>query len=287
MRGSPAHHEVQSPKTLAAAAAVLAREPGVWTALAGGTDLMVVYESGGLKARALLNIAGLRELQGIRTTATHIEIGALATFTEIQRHAGITAAFPGLVQAARETGGIAIQSRGTLGGNIANASPAADSPPALLAYDAEIELVSAAGTRRLPYHGFHTAYKQTVMRPDELIRAILLPLSAAPRQSFYRKVGTRRAQAISKVVLAATAQRSASGVINSVRIAYGSVAPMTLRCVATEAEITGKKITAPVLAATLKALQGELVPIDDIRSTRTFRQAVAANILRSFLDSLV
>ena len=286
MRGRPAQHEVQVPATLGAALDLLAREPGEWTALAGGTDLMVVYEAGGLTALRLLSLWGLDELRGIRETPTHVEIGALTTYTEIQRHDVIRARFPSLAQAGRETGGIAIQSRGTLGGNIANASPAADSPPALLVYDAELELASKSGTRRLPYHGFHTGYKQTLRRPDELIRAVLLPLPAGPRADFYRKVGTRKAQAISKVVLAGTASRDAAGRILNPRLALGSVAPTTVRCLRAEAEIAGKIVTPALIAAAGLALRRDIAPIDDIRSTREFRLAVAANLLRAFLEGL-
>lgn len=283
MRGDPAHHEVQVPASLSAALELIAREPGVWTPLAGGTDVMVLHESGVLAAKKLLSIWRLSELKGIVVTPTHAVVGALCTYGDIQKHPVLHEKFPSLVQAGRETGGIAIQSRGTVGGNIANASPAADSPPALLAYDAELELVSRAGTRIVPYHGFHTGYKQTLLRPDELIRAVRLPLPTAPRVDFYRKVGTRKAQAISKVVLCATATRDGAGTITAARIALGSVGPTTVRCTATEALITGKTLTAALVAAAEAALLAEIAPIDDIRSTRDFRRAVAGNLLRAFL----
>jgi len=145
-----------------------------------------------------------------------------------------------LCQAASETGGLAIQNRGTLGGNIVNASPAADSPPALLAYDAEVELVSTQGSRWLPYHGFHTGYKQMLIRPDELLTRIRLPRNTTGATHYYRKVGTRKAQAISKVCFAAVG-RTNNGHIEDARVVVGSVAPIVVRCLQTESSLRGQK----------------------------------------------
>src|SRR5688500_10612625 len=167
---------------------------------------MVLLEAGKLAHKNYLNIWNRPELRGIEVSPEQISIGALTTYTEVQEHALLREEFPMLCQAASETGGLAIQNRGTLGGNIVNASPAADSPPALLAYDAEVELVSINGTRRVPYKDFHTGYKQTVMRPDELLSRIYLPRTNGELTQYYRKVGTRKAQAISKVCFAATAR---------------------------------------------------------------------------------
>src|SRR5262249_41171528 len=163
------------------------------------------------------------ELRGIEVNDDQVTLGALTTYTEVQSHTIVKSEFPMLCQAASETGGLAIQNRGTLGGNIVNASPAADSPPALLAYDAELELISRSGVRRIPYFKFHTGYKQMDLRSDELLRAIHLPRSRNLRMHYYRKVGTRRAQAISKVCFAATG-RANNRRVEDLRIAVGSVA---------------------------------------------------------------
>jgi len=165
MRGYVPTYQLVSPRKLSEALTALAREPGVWQPFAGGTDLMVLLESGRLQHKNYLNIWNLAELRGIEVSAEHITLGALTTYTEVQANPILREEFPMLCQAASETGGLAIQNRGTLGGNIANASPAADSPPALLAYDAEIELTSSTAARWVPYHGFHTAYKKMIMRP--------------------------------------------------------------------------------------------------------------------------
>ncbi|HET6344472.1 MAG TPA: FAD binding domain-containing protein, partial [Myxococcota bacterium] len=163
-------------------------------------------EAGKLEHRQFFSIGHLKELRGVGESDGGVRVGALTTYTDVRRSELLRRLFPMLGQAARETGGIAIQNRGTVGGNIANASPAADTPPALLVYGAEVELVSSEGTRRVPYAEFHTGYKQTVMRADELIAAVLLPRPREGARHFYRKVGTRRAQAISKVCFAALAE---------------------------------------------------------------------------------
>src|SRR5687768_8640316 len=228
----PGYH-LQTPRTLADALALIGNEPGVWKPFAGGTDLMVLLEAGRLPHRNYVNIWPLSELRGIEVTETHVTLGALTTYTDVQAHEVLRSEFPMLCQAASETGGLAIQNRGTLGGNIINASPAADSPPALLAYDAEIELVSSAGSRSLPYDSFHTGYKQMNMRADELLARIRLPRNTSGLKHYYRKVGTRKAQAISKVCFAAVG-RFENGRITDSRIVLGSVAPIVVRCKQTE-----------------------------------------------------
>src|SRR5690349_1296604 len=172
MRSYIPNYQLTTPRSLADVLSLLANEPGVWRPFAGGTDLMVLLEAGKLDHRNYVNIWSLAELRGIEVSDTHVTLGALTTYTDVQAHEILRTEFPMLCQAASETGGLAIQNRGTLGGNIVNASPAADSPPALLAYDAEIELVSTQGARRLSYQGFHTDYKQMLMRPDELLTRI-------------------------------------------------------------------------------------------------------------------
>src|SRR5467141_3088395 len=202
MRAYVPSYQLISPANLSEALNFLARAEGSWQPFAGGTDLMVLLEAGKLPHKNYLNIWNLSELRGIEVTDSRVTLGALTTYTEIQDHETLRAEFPMLCQAASETGGLAIQNRGTLGGNIVNASPAADSPPALLAYDAELELVSKEGERRIPYSQFHIGYKQMEIRPDELLRAIRLPRTTQGLKQYYRKVGTRKAQAISKVCIA-------------------------------------------------------------------------------------
>lgn len=285
MRSYVPAYEMEAPRDLAAALECMAREPGTWKPFAGGTDLMVLLEAGKLPHRLFVSIWKLPELGGIEVTPAHVILGALTTYTEVRQHEILLREFPLLCQAAAETGSVATQNRGTLGGNIANASPAADSPPALLVYDAELELISASSARWVPYHGFWTGYKQTGLRADELIRRIRLPRGKSDWRQTYRKVGTRRAQAISKVCLAAAARMDA-GRVADVRIALGSVAPTVLRAVETERALRGEKPTAATVHAAQEVLAREIVPIDDMRSTARYRRHVAQNLLVEFCETL-
>lgn len=253
--------------------------------MAGGTDLMVVFEAGKLPHRKLVSLRRIPELRGISIADAAVTLGALTTYTEIRRSGVMQQEFALLVKAASWTGAVATQNRGTLGGNIANASPAADSPPALLVYDAEIELLSARGSRWVEYSEFHTGYKTSVMRPDEIIGHIRLPRTKSGCAQYLRKVGTRRAQAIAKVALAGLAQINA-GVVERIRIALASVAPMPIRCTKTEAVLGGRKINGAVVDEAKASIAAEIAPITDIRSTEDYRRRVTVNLLQEFLESL-
>jgi CO/xanthine dehydrogenase FAD-binding subunit len=272
-----------APRDLGAALEMLAREPGVWRPFAGGTDLLVLLEAGKLPHRKFVSIWKFGELRGIEMSSEFLSIGALSTYTEIQRSEILQREFPLLCRAASETGSVATQNRGTLGGNIANASPAADSPPALMVYDAEIELISAKGARRVAYRDFHTGYKKMQMRDDELIGRIHLKRTLNRRKEYYRKVGTRRAQAISKICFAASANVE-GGRIGEVRVALGSVAPTVLRAAETEKILGGEKLSSVLLKRAQETLGREISPIDDMRSTAIYRRRVAQNLLGEFFD---
>jgi CO/xanthine dehydrogenase FAD-binding subunit len=270
---------------LSEALALLESEPGVWKPFAGGTDLMVLFEAGKLAHRKFFSIWHLPELRGIDVTAEHVTLGALTTYTQVQGTEVLRREFPMLCQAASETGGLAIQNRGTLGGNIANASPAGDSPPTLLAYDAQLELVSQGGTRFVAYSEFHTGYKRLALGAGELIKSIRLPRTGGAVHQYYRKVGTRKAQAISKVCFAGLARMEGAS-IREIRLALGSVAPTPLRCLRTEEVLKDQKLDAPLIGAARASLSKEIVPIDDIRSTFDYRLRVALNLLEDFLSTL-
>ena len=264
---------------------LLADEPGVWLPIAGGTDVMVQYAAGKLSARKLVSIWNLPELRRLEILPHEIQIGAGCTYTDLREHEVIRREFPLLAAAARWTGGIANQNRGTLGGNIVNASPAADSLPALLVYEAELILVSARGERRVPYLNFHAGYKKIQLFPDEIMRAVCIPRKFSAYIFYARKVGARNAQAISKVCIAALALIG-RGVIDDVRIALGSVAPMPIRLTETEKAIRGGRIDPALAAAARRAAIAEIRPIDDIRSTARYRTAVAGNLIVEFLERL-
>jgi OHCU decarboxylase len=286
MRSDPHEFELVAPNSLNAALALLARNPGEWLPLAGGTDIMVQYAAGKLLSRKLVSIWNLDELRRVEVLHREIRVGAGCTFTNVRQHPTLASEFPMLAQAARWTGGIANQNRGTLGGNIVNASPAADSLPALLAYDAEVTVVSVRGERRLPYADFHTGYKTTKLAPDELILSVSLPRRFNGYVSQARKVGARNAQAISKVCMAALG-RIEERVVKDIHIALGSVAPVPLRLVETERAVQGKTIDQSLIEFANNVSASEINPIDDIRSTAKYRAAVAGNLVAEFLRLLM
>jgi xanthine dehydrogenase small subunit len=262
--------ELRQPRSLDDALQLM-RDEGPLLPLAGCTDVFVTLNFGTQPARRFLNLWGLPELRGIEEHGDTLRIGALSTFSEIARSAAVRKRLPILAAAAREVGGVQIQNRATLAGNVANASPAGDSLPVLAVAEALVVLRNVDGERRVAFDQLFTGYRATVMRADELIVAVEIP--PVEGDQWFRKVGTRAAQAISKVVVAAVrAPRP--------RIALGSVAPTVVRLPATE----------QVLAAggsiddAQQALRTEIRPIDDVRSTAEYRLRVAANLLRQWWE---
>lgn len=282
MRTWLAQYEMRNAPTLDEALALMASQPGEWTPFAGGTDLMVLLEAGKLPRRRFMNIWGIDALRGVSPMDDEVRIGALTTYTDLLMEPVITSEFPLIAAAARQTGAIAIQNRGTVGGNIANGSPAADLPPALLVYDATLEVASTRGARLIPYDSFHRGYKTMDLAADELITAVTVPRRRAVWRQMYRKVGTRRAQAISKICFAAAAEID-GGVVRDIRIALGSVAPTVVRARHAEDALRGRELSASVVSEARLALNADISPIDDIRSTAPYRRQVAGNLLEEFL----
>jgi OHCU decarboxylase len=285
MRSDPAEYDLVTPASLEAAVSLLASGSDRWLPIAGGTDLMVQFAAGTLRARKLVSIARLPELRRIEILTDEIQIGAGCTYSDIRRHDSVQRECPMLAKAASWTGGIANQNRGTLGGNIVNASPAADSLPALLAYDAGLILVSVRGERRVPYRAFHTGYKTMTLAPDELIRAVCVPRRFGGYISHTRKVGTRNAQAVSKVCMAALALME-DGIVHDPRIALGSVAPRPVRLAETERVLDRKPLDSSLVLLASRMAVAEVEPIDDIRSTARYRAALVANLVAEFLKKL-
>jgi CO/xanthine dehydrogenase FAD-binding subunit len=283
-------YQLVTPATLSEALDDLAAHPGA-RPFAGGTDLMVLLEAGHLPAGRYVDLQHCHELLGIEYGAEGVAIGAMTSYTEIRNSQELATDYPLLGMAAAETGGVATQNRGTIGGNIANASPAADTPPALLVYDASLELISARGTRRISYDQFHQGYKKMDLKPGEIIARVHMPPRPIVRQKadsvswrdYYRKVGTRRAQAISKVCFAGSIQID-GGEVKDVRIALGGVAPTVIRARRTEDALRGRRVDAAAIDAAAATLLTEIAPIDDIRSTARYRARVAVNLLREFLQ---
>jgi len=256
------------PRTLGEALRVL-RDEGPLVPLAGCTDLYAGFHFGTVPEQRFLDLQGLRELGGIRRRGETLAIGALTTYTELIRSPLVRRRLPILAEASRWVGSPQIQNRGTLGGNVANASPAGDTLPVLAVAEATVVLRSADRERRVPFGSFYTGYRQTVRRSDELIVAIEVP--PVEGRQWFRKVGTRAAQAISKVVMAAVrAPRP--------RIALGSVAPTVVRVPRTEAVLA----EGGTLAEAQAVLVDEIQPIDDLRSTAAYRRRVSGNLLAQF-----
>jgi len=257
------------PRTLREALAMMRDER--LTPLAGCTDIYVSLQFGTAKEQRYIDIWPIEELRDISADRTMLRIGALATYSAIIASPLVRKRLPMLVAAAREIGGRQIQNRGTLGGNIANASPAGDSLPVLAVADAMIVLRSASGERRVSFNAFYTGYRTSVRRDDELIAAVEVP--RVEGKQYWRKVGTRRAQAISKVMCAAVRGPD-------VRIALGSVAPTIVRLSRTERVLAD----GGGLAEAQAALRAEISPIDDLRSTADYRRDVSANLLADFWE---
>ena len=289
MRSDVTRYEMTAPPNLQALLAQLAAEPGRRALLAGGTELMVALNTGRLESHTLLSIHHLHELRFIHVSADEVSMGAATTFTDIREHETIARELPLLVEAASWTGSIANQNRGTIGGNICNASPAADTPPALLAYDASVTLLSVRGERTVPYSQFHLGYKRTMLGADEILYSVNVPRAYAGWRQYIRKVGTRNAQAISKTALAGVALVEGSH-IAEIRIGAASLADRPLRCVQAEDTLRGRWLTQENIEETVRvgraALTREAKPIDDIRSTAMYRSVVAANLLEEFLRQL-
>ena len=268
MRTAISRLELFQPRTVQDALRML-RDEGPLTPLAGATDLYVALNFGTLESTRFLNLWGLHPLRRITLRNDMLWIGALATYTALRRSRLIRRRLPMLASAAREVGGLQIQNRGTLGGNVANGSPAGDTLPVLAVAEAVVVLRSADGERRVPFSGLYTGYRTTVRRSDELILAFEVP--PVEGRQWFRKVGTRAAQAISKVVMAAVRGPHP-------RIALGSVAPTVIRISGVERALSdGADVESAV-----RLLDEDIHPIDDLRSTGAYRRDVAANLLRRF-----
>ena len=287
MPSTISHRSLLEPKSLSDALKMLRHETSL-VPMAGCTDLYVALNFGTLKDTRFLNLWRLDALRQIELRGDALCIGALATHSDLIRSPLVRKRLPMLAAAAREVGGVQIQNRGTIGGNVANASPAGDTLPVLAAAEAFVVLQSASETRRVPFTAFYTGYRQTVRRPDELIVAFEVPVIRG--RQWFRKVGTRAAQAISKVVIAGVVPSTGSGQARStssgqadgaVRIALGSVAPTVVRATRTEAALAA----GASVEEAQRTLVEEIAPIDDIRSTATYRRRVAANLLARLLTA--
>jgi CO/xanthine dehydrogenase FAD-binding subunit len=274
---------VESPASLDDAYRLLADGRSAWRPVAGGTDLLVQITGDlGPPPERVLDIWGLDELRGIALDGDELVIGALTTYTELRQSALVNELLPALAAASATIGAAQIQNRGTVGGNLVNASPAGDTLPIWLATDATIVVGGVGGERPVAAGSFFTGYRETARRDDELVLRVRVPL--LPRRHVrFRKVGTRRAQAISKVVLALSWRTGDDGAWQATRVALGSVAATPVRATRTEATLDGRHPVREATDSAVAALEGEIHPIDDVRSTADYRRLVAGRVLRRLL----
>ncbi len=277
--------KTHSPKTLDHTYALLAERKESRRIIAGGTDLMVLMNARLLDASEFIDIQGVEELRTISDESETIRIGALTTYTQLIKSSLIQQSIPPLIDASRTIGAIQIQNRGTIGGNIVNASPAGDTLPVLAAFEAEIEIGSIRGIRRVNLNQLYTGYRKTVLESDELVLAVRVPKLSEGELSIFCKVGTRRAQAISKVVMAAKA-RMENGRIESISIGLGSVAPTVIRPLKTESLLIKSTLSPMIFEQARQSISEEVKPISDVRSTEEYRRTISGNLLTKFLRQL-
>ena len=271
------------PKTLDAAVHVLAQEGG--QILSGGTDFFPALGDRPTPDR-VVDISGLAEIKGIAFEADHIRIGGLTTWSQVVA-TPLPRCFDALKGAAREIGGIQIQNRGTVAGNLCNASPAADAVPPLLALDAEIELVSAVGARRVPLADFIVGNRKTVRRPDEILASIIVPRMLDDATSTFLKLGARRYLVISIAMVAAVVKKDSSGCVAEARVAVGSCSAAARRLTALERALVGMPARPGLGAVALTEHLAQLTPIDDVRATASYRSDAALTLVGRALDACV
>lgn len=283
MRGDAKSMTVLSPRSAAEAVKSYAKIP---TALpfAGGTDLMVGWNLGQLNGRVVLDLSRVAEWRQIRVVGDGVDLGSLVTHAQIQAHPVLKKRFPLLVAACATVGAAQIQNRGTIGGNIANASPAGDTFPALAVYEATVRVIGPNGRRAVPMAEIFAGVKRTTLKPGELIEAVFLPFpDKTPTRGTFRKVGTRAAQAISKTVFAGLIWTAKNGELTEARLAFGSMAPTVRRLHAAEGFLRGRRLNDVSIAAAAELMTNDVSPIDDIRSTREYRLQASRNLLIAFL----
>jgi CO/xanthine dehydrogenase FAD-binding subunit len=282
VRGDAAAATLLRPRSATHALRLLAEAPDALP-LAGGTDLMVAWNAGALAGRTFVDLTPLTGWARMQATRESLVVGSLVTHTALMRSPLVARRLPLLAAACGTVGGAQIQNRGTLGGNIGNASPAGDTFPPLAVYEAVVRVVSRSARRRVPFLDVFAGPKRTSLAPGELIEAIEIPFPPRPARQLFRKVGTRAAQAISKTVAAGLLWLRRDGSVEELRFALGSMAPTVRRLRATEAFVRGKRLTTAVVREACVRLAEDVAPIGDVRSTAEYRLEVSRNLLAGFL----
>lgn len=276
-------YSVINPETEAEVAEVLDEREDVLP-LAGGTDLFVSMKRGDIDSRIFLNLQSCADFEVEPELGEELTLSPLTTFKAVRDNRTVSNKYPLLQQAARNLGVLAIQNRATWAGNVVNASPCANGTAGLMAYDAQLELASVDGQRRVHLTDFYQGYKDLGMKENEYVRAIHVPGSSPGWEAYYRDVGARNQQAVSKTLLVGRLRLDTDNTVADIRLVAGSVAPRTLRLVQTEAVISDQELSPDLIDAACETLQEEIAPIDDIRSDQRYRRRVTENLLREFLE---
>jgi len=277
--------DYRSPASVKEAVDLLASHAGAAHVLAGGTDLLVKLRAGFVAPDLVVDVKAIPQLRGIAADARGFRIGAATSCAEIGENAALEAAWPGVVEALQLIGSTQIQGRATLGGNLCNASPAADGVPALLALGAEIELLSRAGQRTLPLSDFILGPRQIALRPDEIAAALLIPKPKGAAHSSFVKLGARKYLVIS-IVMAAGYLDVVGSRIAEARIAVGSCSPVAQRLPALEATLKGEVAISNLARLVKPEHLAPLQPIDDVRASADYRAEAALVVLRRLLAEL-
>jgi carbon-monoxide dehydrogenase medium subunit len=277
--------ELLHPRTLPEALILLAGTGAM--PIAGGTNVIVDLRAGKHRPRALVDVARLPGLRGVRREDGHLIIGGGTTISDLLADPLIAEHAPALREAAAVFANPLIRNRATVGGNLADASPAADTAPPLLALDAEVELAGQGGTRSVPLAEFLVGVRTTLRRPDELLTAVRFPVPPDGSVSHFHKVGLRRADAISVLSVALVVTCDAAGRCTAVRIALGALAPRPLRASAAEALLIGEKLTPATVAEAARLAGGATLPIDDIRGSAGYRREVTEVVVRRLLSRVL
>ncbi len=273
------------PRQLSAALEALADWRERARLLAGGTDLLVRMRQGVIEPEVIVDLSALQELRGIRRDHEAIWVGALTTYHEIERFHELATWAPVLQAACRELGAPQIRTRGTIGGNLGNASPAGDSIPPLYVLDAEVLLASVQGERWVPITGFFTGPGQTVRRPEELIQGVRFRPFEEGEQGYFFKIGQRRGMFIAKVSVAATMRLEGNQVANC-RLALGAVAPTVIRVPSAEQFLAGHALTPAAMREAAQLAAEASRPITDIRSTAWYRRRLVAVLVERGLGAM-
>ena len=276
-----------APQKIEEALEILSRYEGEIKIIAGGTDLLVQYYDRLYEVNGWLDLKNISRLKNIRINKNEIEIGAMVTHTQLEKSEDIKKYFPILGKAAADIGSPQIRNRGTIGGNIVNASPAGDLLAPLMAYDAQFKLLSTQGEMSVPAEEFFIGPKKTILEPVQLLTRIILPLPSERTYGCWIKIGKRKALSIATITLALVVEMDEDNkTVKDVRACLGSVAPTPIEIKEIRKKMRGKDFNQLDFAQLGQIVEDKISPIDDIRGTREYRKDVAKNIMINALEEI-